>query len=60
MVVPRCDEHALTESSQTFLFLAQLRLGDDRAAAIRQPPAPTRAAAQRLLDEACVGDGPVA
>jgi hypothetical protein len=60
IVVPRCDEHALTESSQTFLFLAQFRLGDDQVSAIRQPKGPTRAAAQRLLDEACVGDGPVA
>lgn len=60
MVVPRCDEHALTESSQTFLFLAQLRFGDDAVAAIRQPGPATRAAAQDLLDEACVGDGPVA
>lgn len=59
MVVPRCDEHALTESSQTFLFLAQLALGDDRVSAIRAPGGPTRAAAQELLDEACVGEGPV-
>lgn len=59
MQVPRCDEHALTESSQTFLFLAQFRLGADQVSAIRAPTGPTRAAAQRLLDEACVGDGPV-
>jgi hypothetical protein len=60
IVVPRCDEHALTESSQTFLFLAQFTMGDDDVAAIREPTGPTRAAAQHLLKEACVGDGPVA
>lgn len=60
MVVPRCDEHALTESSQTFLFLARFRFGDDVASAIREPDTAPRAAAQELLDEACVGDGPVA
>jgi hypothetical protein len=59
IVVPRCDEHALTESSQTFHFQAELRLGEDTVSALRPPPAPTRAAGQRLLDEACVGEGSV-
>lgn len=58
--VPRCDEHALTESSQTFHFLAELRLGDDVVSTLRIPTGATRAAGQRLLDEACVGEGPVA
>lgn len=57
MVVPRCDEHALTESSQTFHFQAELRFGDDVVSALRIPPAATRQAGQRLLDEACVDDG---
>lgn len=57
MVVPRCDEHALTESSQTFHFQAQFQFGDDAVSALRIPPGPTRQAGQRLLDVACVVGG---
>ena len=60
IVVPRCDEHALTESSQTFHFQAEFELGDDVVSVLRIPTGATRAAGQRLLEEACVGEGPVA
>ena len=57
IVVPRCDEHALTESSQTFHFQAELRLGDEQVSTLRIPNDAARAAGQRLLDEACVVEG---
>lgn len=56
MVVPRCDEHALAESSHTFNFLAEISFGDeDPIPALRIPPEPTKAAGQRLLQVACSG-----
>ncbi|ABL83862.1 MULTISPECIES: hypothetical protein [unclassified Nocardioides] len=58
IVVPRCDEHALTESSQTFHLQASFRFGaDEPVQVLRLPGARTREAAQRLIDEACVIDG---
>ncbi|KQY55426.1 hypothetical protein [Nocardioides sp. Root140] len=54
MVVPRCDVHALIESSQTFHFLMAARLGDDPLVRVlRLPDVRTRARAQALLDQAC-------
>lgn len=56
--VPRCDEHALTESSQTFHFKPTFEFGGpDRVTVLRIPDAATRQAGQRLLREACVRDG---
>lgn len=56
--VPRCDEHALTESSQTFHFKPTFRFGDEgEVTVLRIPDATTRQAGQRLLREACVRDG---
>lgn len=60
LTVPRCDEHAFIDSSQTFHFLAGVRLGARPVASVyRLPGAATRRAAERLLDEACVVDGAI-
>jgi hypothetical protein len=52
--VPRCDSHALSESSQTFHFQIWVRFGDGAAlGVIRMADARTRAGGQALLVAAC-------
>ncbi len=58
MQVPRCDQHALVDSSQTFHFEPVFRFGDAETVQVfRIPPPPTREAGQQLLDEACLVGG---
>jgi hypothetical protein len=52
----RCGPHELSASQQTFLLSAYARTRDVRTQRlILVPPAPLRAAAQRLLVDVCVG-----
>lgn len=51
----RCDDHSRSQSTQTFLLSAYLRIGDDRAQqrVILVPDAEVRAQAGALMDRAC-------
>ena len=51
----RCDDHSRSQSTQTFLLSAYVRLGDDGAQhrVIVVPDARVRAQAQALMDRAC-------
>lgn len=52
----RCDAHALTNSSQTFLLAVHVRLGQEPAErVVRFPGAAARRTLTRLLDRACAG-----
>lgn len=61
IVIPRCDEHALTESSQTFHFHATFRFGEgsdaETISVLRLPDAATQEAGQQFLQQACVVNG---
>ncbi len=51
----RCDDHGRSQSTQTYLLSAYVRLGDDRSLVriIVIPDAKLRAQAQGLMDRAC-------
>lgn len=54
ITVPRCDTHALVDSSQTFHFMVWIQVDDQEPlGVIRSPDARTRARGQALLDAAC-------
>jgi hypothetical protein len=54
ITVPRCDTHALVDSSQTFHFMVWIKFeGQQALGVIRQPDARTRARGQALLDTSC-------
>jgi hypothetical protein len=49
----RCDDHALGQSSQTFLLRVGVRVGGTTTQLIRSPDRPTQARIKRQIDAAC-------
>lgn len=52
---PRCDPHAQSQSSQTFLLSAYLRVGETDVRAILPLDAETKATLQELINRYCTG-----
>jgi hypothetical protein len=53
LVPLRCDEHARTESTQSFLFRVRVEIGAEQLVVPLVPDPAIQAAALRALDEAC-------